>query len=87
MRVFTDERHLSEEALGLLVLGDLSATSRKCVLSHLAECGPCGRRLSEAEDFIVMFKQLARRDSQRGTVSGRLVEYADSSQRVQTAAL
>jgi hypothetical protein len=87
MRVFTDERHLSEEALGLLVLGDLSATSRKCVVDHLSECGPCLYRLSEAESFIAMFKELARRDSLCGTVSGRLVESADSRQGVQIAAL
>jgi hypothetical protein len=87
MRVFTDERHLSEEALGLLVLGDLSATSRKCVVDHLSECSPCVYRLSEAESFIAMFKELARRDSLCATVSGRLVESADSSQRVQAAAL
>ncbi len=61
MRVFTDERHLSEEALGLLVLGDLSPTNRKCMAAHLSDCRPCRRQLSEAEDFIAMFKQLARR--------------------------
>ena len=87
MRVYTDDLHLSEEALGLLVLGDLSATNRKCVVEHLAECSPCVYRLSEAESFIAMFKELARRDSLCGAVSGRLVESADSSQGVRAAAL
>jgi hypothetical protein len=71
----------------LLVLGDLSATSRKCVMDHLAECGSCLYRLSEAESFIAMFKELARRDSRSGAVSGRLVECADSSQRAHAAAV
>jgi hypothetical protein len=78
MKVFTDELHLSEESLGLLVLGDLSPTNRKCVVAHLSECGPCVRRLSEAEEFIAMFKQLARRDASRGIVSGRVVECVSS---------
>ena len=80
MKVFTNELHLSEEALGLLVLGDLSPTNRKCVVAHLSECGSCVRRLSEAEDFIAMFKQLARRDFQSETVSGRVLECANSGQ-------
>ena len=87
MRVFTEERHLSEEALGLLVLGDLSATSRKCVVEHLSECSPCVYRLSEAESFIAMFKELARRDSLYGAVSGRLVESVDSGQGARAAAV
>jgi anti-sigma factor RsiW len=87
MKVFTNELHLSEEALGLLVLGDLSPTNRKCVVAHLSECGSCVRRLSEAEDFIAMFKQLARRDSSHGIVSGRVVECANPRQHLPAAAL
>jgi len=63
MRIFTKQRHVNEEALGLHALNDLPESRRELVARHLSGCTQCRGKYREAEEFIHILRIAAKRTS------------------------
>ncbi|MCZ2146429.1 MAG: zf-HC2 domain-containing protein [Bryobacterales bacterium] len=63
MRIFTRQRHVNEEALGLHALNDLPESRRERVARHLSGCTHCRGKYREAEELIHILRVAAKRTS------------------------
>jgi len=60
VRIFNNNEHISEEALGLHVLNDLPRSRRAPVEKHVAECIHCQNELRHIREFVTLFRTAAK---------------------------
>ena len=63
MQIFTQTKHISEEALGLHAMNDLPQTRHNQVAGHLSSCERCRSEFQEVKDFIAMLRLAAKAHS------------------------
>ncbi len=60
MQIFTPNRHIGEEALGLYALNDLPESNQTRVAEHLSCCGKCRREFRDVQEFVVVLRLAAK---------------------------
>ncbi|MBI3683505.1 MAG: hypothetical protein HY235_24280 [Acidobacteria bacterium] len=63
MRIFTQAKHISEEALGLHALDDLPQSRRATVNAHLSGCTHCQSEFHDIQEFVTVLRKAARANS------------------------
>ncbi|HUQ92906.1 MAG TPA: zf-HC2 domain-containing protein [Bryobacteraceae bacterium] len=61
MQIFTSSKHITEEALSLHAMNDLTESRTAQVAAHLTRCNHCHTQFREAQEFVGIVRLLAKR--------------------------
>lgn len=62
MQIFTQTKHISDDALGLHAMNDLPKSRHSRVVEHLSACNRCRRELRKVQEFIAVLRMAAKAD-------------------------
>jgi predicted anti-sigma-YlaC factor YlaD len=63
MQIFTQTKHISEEAMGLHAMNDLPKSRHSRVDEHLSCCNRCRREFRKVQEFIAVLRMAAKADA------------------------
>ncbi len=63
MQIFTQTKHISDDAMGLHAMNDLPKSRHSRVVEHLSCCNRCRREFKKVQEFIAVLRMAAKADS------------------------